>query len=77
MSEPFIFSDFKDAADSYFVEALNYLGSLADRAVRVAGGDEGELDEATAGKVSTIAEMAQRASDAVAAILHLELRAMS
>jgi hypothetical protein len=76
MSE-FNFSEFKDSADAYLVEGLMALESLAQRATRVAGGDEGELDEVTAGKVSTIAEMAQRATDYVAAILHHELRAMT
>jgi hypothetical protein len=77
MSETFNFSDFKASADAYFVEALNSLDSLAQRATRVAGGDEGELDGEAAGKVSSIAEMAQRATDYVATILHNELRAMT
>jgi hypothetical protein len=77
MSEGFNFSDFKEIADAYLVDALMPLESLAQRAARVAGGDEGELDEVTAGKVSAIAEMAQRATDSVAAILHNELRAMT
>ena len=77
MAEGFNFSEFKDSADSYLVDALNSLDALAQRATRVAGGDEGELDEVSAGKVSAIAEMAQRATDSVAAILHNELRAMT
>ena len=76
MSE-FNFSEFKDSADAYLVDALMPLESLAQRAARVAGGDEGELDAATAGKVSQISEMARRATDFVADILHSELRAMS
>jgi hypothetical protein len=76
MSE-FNFSEFKEAADAYLVDGLLALESLAQRAARVAGGDEGELDEVTAGKVSAISEMAQRATDFVAAIPHNELRAMS
>ena len=77
MAEGFNFSEFKDSADAYLVDALNALDALAQRATRVAGGDEGELDEVSAGKVSAIAEMAQRATDSVAAILHNELRAMT
>ena len=77
MSETFSFSDFKEAADAYLVEALLSLESLADRATRVAAGAEGELDAATAGKVSAIAEMARRATNAVAAVLHNELRPMT
>ena len=73
----FNFSEFKEAADAYLVDALTSLESLAQRSTRVAGGEEGELDEVTAGRVSAIAEMAQRATDSVAAILHNELRAMS
>jgi hypothetical protein len=73
----FSFSEYKESADAYLVDALGSLESLAQRSTRVAGGDEGELDEVTAGKVSAIAEMAQRATDYVAAILHNELRAMT
>jgi hypothetical protein len=77
MSDVFDFAEFKESADAYLVEALMPLESLAQRAARVAGGDEGELDEATAGKVSAISEMAQRATDYVASILHHELRTLT
>jgi hypothetical protein len=76
MGDNLNYTEFKEVADSYLVEALSWLESLAHRATRVAGGDEGEVDEATAGKVSAIAEMAERATNFVAGILHLELRAM-